>query len=806
MRPYHFIATGWRNLIRQKAANLLNIMGLGVGLAGCLVIFLIEQHEWSYNREQHNYNRIYQLVKNTKTTKGDNFHISIPFEAVNALRQDYPQITWAQLFADDKSEVTVIKNATGTRTDTYTELNSFFFAEPQLFDIFNGTWISGGPGVLGQPNTVVLCRSLAEKYFGTVQSAIGQQIRLDKAITVRVSGIIADPPATSDLPFRALVSYQTFVANSGLWGLRNLHGWGWSITAHQVFALLPEKTDAASIDRSLPAFIKKYTTDDKTSKKLYFLHPLSEVHFDTRFENNGDHISSKASLYTLGFVGVLILLMACINFVNLSTALAASRSREAGIRKVMGSNSWQLGVQVLTDTALVMSVSLVLALLLAQLALPYVKYISPIETTLTLLNKGTVLFIAATLVVTTLLSGIYPAIQFGRLNPIASLQNRLSARQAGGLSLRRILVVMQFSFSQLLIIATLIAVSQMNYIHNADMGFDKESVLILEGSRDSAFNARLVVFKQLLLAKNDIKAVSYSWTTPTDGRNEGNFYFDHSEAGQPFYAALKVADEDYAKAYGLQMVAGRWYTPRDTLGEAVVNETMAHRLGMHNSLQMLGKQIRIGNGDWRTIVGVVKDFKNSSLKEEVPANIIVQNRGNYGVAAVRLDTRNPGKTGREIEEIWNSLYPDYPFNASFMDDRIDRFYRQEQRLSASYKVYTLLAILISGLGLYGLVNFMAIRRTKEVGIRKVLGASVGHIVYMFSREFTVLIVIAFLISAPVAYYMMSNWLQGFVYRVHIGIGVFLATVSIAVAFAWITVGYRALRAALADPVRSLRTE
>jgi hypothetical protein len=365
---------------------------------------------------------------------------------------------------------------------------------------------------------------------------------------------------------------------------------------------------------------------------------------------------------------------------------------------------------------------------------------------------------------------------------------------------------MQFSFSQLLIIATLIAVSQMNYIHSADMGFDKESVLILEGSRDSAFNARLVVFKQLLLAKNDVEAVSYSWTTPTDGRNEGNFYFDHSEAGQPFYAALKVADGDYAKTYGLQMAAGRWYTPRDTLGEAVVNETMAHRLGIHNSLQILGKQIRIGNGPWRTIVGVVKDFKNSSLKEEVPANIIVQNKGNYGVAAVRLDTRDPGRTSREIEEIWNSLYPDYPFNASFMDDRIDRFYRQEQRLSASYKVYTLLAILISGLGLYGLVNFMAIQRTKEVGIRKVLGASVRHIVYMFSREFTVLIVIAFLISAPVAYYMMSSWLQGFVYRIHIGIGIFLLTLLIAVAFAWITVGYRALRAALADPVRSLRTE
>jgi len=242
------------------------------------------------------------------------------------------------------------------------------------------------------------------------------------------------------------------------------------------------------------------------------------------------------------------------------------------------------------------------------------------------------------------------------------------------------------------------------------------------------------------------------------------------------------------------------------LGEAVINETMAHRLGIPDVEKALGKQIRIGDGPWRSIVGVVKDFKNSSLKEEIPANIILRNRGASTLTAIRLSGNNPGRSVSEVETVWNSYFPEYAFNSSFLDDRIEKFYRQEQRLSASYKVYTLLAILISCLGLYGLVSFMAVQRTKEVGIRKVLGASIGNIVYLFSREFTVLVAIAFLIAAPVAYYMMNKWLQGFVYRTHIGAGIFLATIVISVGIAWLTVGWRSLRAALANPVKSLRAE
>jgi putative ABC transport system permease protein len=346
----------------------------------------------------------------------------------------------------------------------------------------------------------------------------------------------------------------------------------------------------------------------------------------------------------------------------------------------------------------------------------------------------------------------------------------------------------------------------MDYISHADMGFNKESVLILQGNSDSSFRARQVAFKQELSTRGDVQAVSFAENTPVNGRHETGFSFDHVDADQPFYATLKYGDLDYARVFGLQMAAGQWYAKNDTLGEAVINETMAHRLGIRDVQRAIGKQIRIGDGPWRSIVGVVRDFKNNSLKEEVPANIILRNRGASTLTAIRLNSNNPGRSVHEVEAVWNRYFPEYAFNSSFLDERIDRFYRQEQRLSASYKVYTLLAILISCLGLYGLVSFMAVQRTKEVGIRKVLGASIGNIVYLFSREFTLLVAIAFLIAAPVAWYMMNNWLQGFVYRIHIGAGIFLATVLISLAIAWLTVGWRSVRAALVNPVKSLRSE
>ena len=315
MKPAYYFTIAWRNLTRRKGANFLNILGLGVGLAGCLVIFLILQHEFSYDRYHKNSGRIYQLVKDQQTDHGVEHKRSAPFEAISELRNDYPQGRWAELFTSYGSQVTVMKDAATTGNDKFIEERGLLYAEPELFDLFDVKWLNGNAAVLRENNTVVLCQSVAAKYFGQWQRATGQYIRVDNVITAKVSGVIADPPTNTDFPFTVVLSYRTFLANSGVWGFNDLRGWGWGVSNHQVYALLPKQVSASVIDKSLPAFVAKYADKmDGMEKTTYFLHPLHEIHFDTRFENNGDHVSSKTSLYALGFIGILILLMACINF------------------------------------------------------------------------------------------------------------------------------------------------------------------------------------------------------------------------------------------------------------------------------------------------------------------------------------------------------------------------------------------------------------------------------------------------------------------------------------------------------------
>ena len=567
--------------------------------------------------------------------------------------------------------------------------------------------------------------------------------------------------------------------------------------------------DAATFNKNFPAFLSKYMEKESGTHTTYFFRPLTEAHFDTRFEGNGDHIIRKASLLTLSLIGLLILFMACINFVNLATALAIKRSKEIGVRKVMGSTRIQLILQVLADTALIVSIALGVAFLLADLSLPFIKYFSPIDTTLPLLSTPTYLFLLGMLVLVTLLSGGFPALQLSRFSPIQSIRSRMEGTRKGGISLRRVLVVLQFSFSQLLVIATLIAITQMNYIQTSDIGVTRDAVLLLQGINDSSFLARQPAFRDDLRRIAGIQTTSFSNDAPCSGDDwEGGFSFDHIDKDQPFDAYMKWGDADYGKTFGLQMAAGQWYTKEDTSHSVVINETMAHKLNIRNPQDAIGKMIRLGgNGHiWRPIVGVVKDFKNASLREEVPPNIIAYLPGLHQLTAIRLQSNNLVRTTQQIEAVWNKYYPEYAYNSVFMDQHINNFYSQEQRLSASYKVYTILAILISCLGLYGLVSFMALQRTKEVGIRKVLGASVAHIVYLFSREFTVLILVAFLIAAPVAWWMMHDWLQHFVYRVPMNGWIFFFAILISLGIAWITVGYKSIRAALVNPTQSLKTE
>lgn len=801
----NFLKTAFRSLFRQRRHAILNISGLAVALAACIVIFLVIQYEYSYDRHLEGYKSIYHIVGTDKDAEGEHYTTGISFPAVKMMRKDYPQYQFAELMQNSGVQITA-KNLDGSMNGKkFIEPAGVFYADPEIMKMFEVKFLAGSAESLKDLNSVVLSRTMASKYFGDWKEAMGRRINMDNLSSdFQIAGVFEDLPTNTDFPFTLVISYEGFVKyNPSGWPLDS---WGATSSSHQLYVKLPDEGSIASINSYLAGFEKKYNTENKDSKRSHFLNPLSAVHFDERFGTNGDHVSSKRSLLTLGFIGLLIILMACINFVNLSTALAVKRSKEVGIRKVMGGNTRQLQLQVFAETFIVVSIATVLALFLAWLSLPYIKSIMVVQDKLSLLSSGMVLFVLGITLITAFLSGLYPAIVMGRFQPVEAIKNKINTAKVGSVSLRRVLVVLQFSFSQILVIATIIAISQMSFIRNVDLGFNKEAVLMISGNSDSVSHSRMMAFRDALQSRSDVKSVSFSFDAPSsDNSWQSNFAFDIME-DKDFPVALKMGDENYLKTYDIKLLAGRNYRRSDTATEYIINETMLKKVGLKTPQEAIGKMLRLGGSEPKPVIGVVKDFKLQSLKEAISPIVLMPRTRFYSSTGIKLDSKNLAASKAAIEGIWNKFYPEYVFNAKFLDDNIQEFYIQEERLSTMYKVCALLALFISCLGLYGLISFMVVQKTREVGIRKVLGAGVNSILYLFSKEFTILIIISFVLAVPAAWYLMHTWLQDFVYRVDMGPLVFIGALLLTLVIAWITVGYKALKAALANPVKSLRTE
>ena len=800
----NYFKIAFRNIARHKAFSAINITGLAVGVASCLVLFTVIQYELSYDKFQPNYKRIYHVVTKDKFSDAVTYNPGIPVAALDAIRSKIPNILFACINANYGSQVTVNNNDGSLSDKKFIEESGLFFCDSKFFQVFQYQWMQGNPAVLNEPNTVVLTQNVAEKYFGNWQNAVNKTITLDNAIPLKVAAILKDVPINSDFPLGVLISYQTLKNNADKYNYKN--DWNTLSSNFQVFTLLPMGVTATNINAQLAQFSNEHYTDQTSSKRLHFLQPLSELHFDRRFDIFGTHITQKSTLWTLSLIGIFIIIMGSINFINLSTAQAVTRSKEIGIRKVLGSNRKQLFLQVMGETATVVILAVILAIAIAGACLPFIKHITSIEEDLTLLNVQTFSFVILLIIGITILSGVYPSLVVSGYKPALALKNKITSANVGGISLRRALVVIQFAISQVLIIGTIVAITQMSFVNHADLGFDKDAVLLLSANTDSSMLTRMPAFKQKLLQSPGIKSVTFTTDAPSsENLWSTNFAFDHRD-GEKYQVALKFGDEDYFKTFGLTLAAGRGYGKSDTIKELVVNETLAHKLGVQNPNDIIGKQLRLGGGAWRTIVGVVKDFKTNSLRETVKPIVMGESYKFYGLTAIKIRSSNIPATQAQIQSTWNQYFPEYAYTSTFMDDNIAQFYNQDSHLELLYKIFAGLAIFISCLGLYGLVSFMAVRRTKEIGVRKVLGASVGNIIYLFSKEFTVLVAVAFMVAAPLAYFIMHSWLNDFAYRIKIGVSVFLLAIIISVLIAWITVGYKAINAALSNPVKSLRAE
>jgi putative ABC transport system permease protein len=805
----NYFKIAWRNVVRHKAYSAINISGLTIGIAACLLIFVVVQYELSFDTFQPGYKNIYRIYTNTDRDGANTVNPGISAPGVDALRLYFPTAKLTGLESSNGSQITV-PAASGNPADDkkLIENTGVTFVEPQFFDIFKAQWLSGHPGVLKDPNMVVIDKSSAIKYFGDWKDVVGKILRMDNILTLKVAGVVEDAPANSDFPLNVLISYITLKQHPREYHYRD--DWNLLSSSHQVYMEFPSNVLPSTISRQLTAFSnKQFDNRKRTAGKRYLAaQPLSTLHFDTHIgETLGDHMTSIATLRTLSFIAVLIIIMASINFINLSTAQSVGRSKEVGIRKVLGSSRGQLIIQVIGETAIIVMVSLLLALVVAKIALPYLKNIASVPDSIGLINGGSILFLVCVALAVILLSGIYPALVVSGFKPVLALKNKINAASVGGIPLRRALVITQFFISQLLIIGTVIAVKQMNFVNDADLGFDKEAVLVIPCATDSISLPRINSFKQQVLALPGVRSASFMSDQPSSDNNSAtNFYFNNSKKDPGFDVFLKIGDADYFKTFGLRFLAGRGYAISDTAKEIVINQTLMQKLGIKRPEEALGKTFAFGDNKWYPICGVVEDFKTNSMRDAVKPIAIYPQKVYEGEVAIKIHTGRLAPTVASVQKLWERSYPEYAYTGFFLDENIAKFYSQENHLELIYKIFALVAIFISCLGLYGLVSYMAVQRTKEVGIRKVLGASVTSIVYLFSKEFMVLITVAFVIAAPAAWYLMAAWLQSFAYRISMSIWIFIAAIAISLIIGWLTVGYKAVRAALVNPVRSLRSE
>jgi predicted permease len=799
----NYFKTAFRNFKRNKSYTLINTLGLSVGIAACFLIFLVVQFESSFDDFHPKGNSIYRVSTQFHDQDGISYSAGVAFPVATALRVDFPQIKEVASIFKQGGEITAEDENFQQKK---LQEDNFYFAEPQFFKLFNFPFLEGDPkSALNDPNSAVLTQATAEKYFGNWRNALGKTIKYENKTLYTVRGILKNIPHNSDFPLSVVVAYSA-LQNTGI--KNNLSDWVSTFSEAYTFVVLPPDLPVNKFDAELKNFAKKHKPAEYASD-LFLAQPLSEIHYDDRFGNFNGHTFSHSLIRALSLIGIFLILIACVNFINLATAQAVNRSKEVGVRKVLGSNRWQLAMQFLAETALIVFVALALSIGMATITLPYLNKLLEVQMTMSFItNPAVIIFVVAAAIIVTLLSGIYPAIILSGFNPIIALKSKITSKMIGGISLRRALVVLQFAIANVLIIGMIIVVSQMNFFRNASLGFDKASIINVPVPGDSISHTKIDYVRNQLLANPNITDISFSYRSPSsDGNWNSDFKFNHSDKSTAFSANLKWADPDYFKTYNLQFVAGRSYYPSDTVREFVVNEMLLKKLGITNPKDAIGKQINFWDGrKVGDIVGVIKDFNSYSLREPMAPVVLSTWKDVYQTINIKIRPGTEKAVLPYIQKLWTGTYPDYVYNYEFLDHTIENFYKQEDQLSQLYKIFAGIAIFISCLGLYGLVSFMAVQRTKEVGIRKVLGASVRNIIYLLSKEFTVLIIIAFIISTPIAWYIMHKWLQNYTYRIPLSASIFIIAIVSSVVIAWITVAHRAIKAAIANPVKNLRSE
>ncbi len=795
----NYIKTGLRSLLRYKTYSLINIAGLALSLACTILILLWVQDELSYDRFHKNADTMYRMLVQYPDQSG-NLHTApyVPSPLVKAAKDEIPEVIEAGRFEHwgDKKELIKYKDKV-----FYEEGIASY--DPQIVNMFSFPLVKGKPrDLLTDRNDVVITEGTARKYFGD-EDPIGKVLNWNNWQLYTVKGVLKDIPHNSHIKFNLLTRYDN---EERSWP----QGFSWSNFNRPVYVQLRENVDIQEVNRKLTALVKKNIEFKQVPDIKVLLQSLTDIHLTAGLTSEYADVRDIKYVYMYSLIALFILSIACINFVNLSTARSARRAKEVGLRKTIGADRSQIFRQYITESFLLVCICTATALILVELFLPIFNRLSANELVLHILDFRLLLGLMAITLITTALAGSYPALYLSRFSPISVLKRDTKAG-AKGIALRKGLVITQFSLSIVLTLSTIIVAEQLHFLKNRDLGFRKENIVYLPIKENVGRNYNL--FKARLLQSPNILSVADKDIFPTGSIEQARVAKQGQDSEHGVVVVAVGVGYDYFKTLNLRILQGRDFSPEhptDSTDAIIVNEEAVRQLGLTSPV---GQKIHAAGGRDRTIIGVARDANFRSLHFKIEPQVyhlltdLTPNEVNlYGVILVKINGQRPQDALATITKVWNEMNPGFPLEINFLDQRYNQLYASEQQIGTIVNYFTFLAILISCLGLFGLASFTAEQRTKEIGVRKVLGASDVGVVAMLTKDVARWILVANIIAWPIAWYVMNKWLEEFAYRIEIRWWMFVLAGALALTIALLTVSWQAIRAARANPIESLRYE
>jgi len=796
IKNYFIIA--FRNLIKRKFYSAINILGLSLGIACSIFLYLFISYHLSFDRYHKNASRTYRVLNEVYFDKPV-YEKGASMAMYRALAPGIANVTDVVVVLGNYT-FTVTVNEPSKRERRFKEDKNVALVPPNWFKMFDYDWISGNADELNLPNTAVITQRQSLKYFGN-SNPIGRIIIFDNRQPVKIVGLLSDNPANTDLKSGMYVSLAS---------LKNLYpdtpdkfftDWGWTNSTTSLYLALTDKKSKPAVESEIAA-LAKISLGDNSKYYHSWLQPLGEMHFNTDY---GGTIQ-KSVLVTLMIIGILIILIAGFNYINISVAQQSKRLAEIGTRKVLGGTSFQIFLQFMIETFIMVTIAVITAIGLVTFILPIANQFLFTQDPVHLLSyNNIIIFISILLPALVLLSGFYPAFILSRINVFGAAKNVTGKWKAG--IMRKVLVVIQNSVAYILIICAFIMVLQVRYLTHTDIGFNRDAVVLVP--LPDTLQLKKDFLRHQFQEMPQVESFTFCYKPPSSENNfGGSVKFANRPDWETWPAGSPVGDTSYVKSFGLQIIAGRNIRESKVSPEYLVNETMIHKLGLKNPGDVIGKSLIAGQFDDQkgTIVGVVKDFNSRSLDVPIGPEVIACVPEKFSTIAIKLNAIDLLSAIINIRKKWEEVYPQEVFEYHFLDDQIAGLYKKEALQQKLISIAGSLAIIISCLGLLGLVSLITLQRTKEIGIRKVVGASVSNIVVMLSTDFLKLVFISILIASPIAWWIINKWINDFAYRIKIEWWVFAVAGLFSVFVALITISFQAIKAAIANPVNSLRTE